>query len=39
MDCQFDDVPGQFWYKNQCNIIIAAIQTRITRRVNLECLI
>ncbi len=39
MGCQFDDVFGQFYYKNQCNTIIAAIQSRVTRRVNPEILI
>ena len=39
MDCQFDDVLGRFCYKNHCNTIIAAIQTRVTRRVKPESLI
>ena len=36
MDCQFDDLFGRFWYKNQCNTIIATGQTRLTLRVTQE---
>ena len=34
MDYQFEDVPGRFCYKNQCDIIIPADEPRVTRRVN-----
>lgn len=39
MDYQFDDLLGRFFYKNQCNTIIAAGEIRLTRRVNPESLI
>ena len=36
MDWQVDDLLGRFYYKNQCNTIIAAGQSRLTRRLNPE---
>ena len=36
MNCSFDDVLGQFCYKNQCNTIITMGEPRVTRRVNQE---
>jgi hypothetical protein len=39
MDCEYDDMPWRFCYKNQCNTIIETGQTRVTRRVTPESLI
>ncbi len=36
MNCQFDDVLGQFCYKNHCITIMTTIGARVTRRVNPE---
>ena len=36
MNCQFEDVPGRFCYKNQCDTIIPAGEPRVTRWVTPE---
>ena len=39
MNCQCDDMLGQFCYKNQCNTIFETGQVRLTRWVTPESLI